>query len=68
MKTMVSKETIGKLPEIMTLTEIAAFLRIRRFRVWHLVHYGKLPSFRVGQAYRVTRADLENFISGGGKT
>jgi len=34
MKTMVSKETIGKLPEIINLTEVAAFLRIRRFRAW----------------------------------
>jgi excisionase family DNA binding protein len=62
---MNSKETIRELPEIMTLTEVAAFLRVRRHRSWQLVRRGQLPSFRVGKTYRVMRVNLEKFIKEG---
>lgn len=47
--------------EILTLTEVAALLRVRRAVAWRLVRSGRLPSFRVGKAYRVQRADFETF-------
>jgi len=52
-------------PKVMTLTEVATALWVRRAVAWRLVKSGKLRSFRVGKAYRVLRENLERFTKGG---
>jgi excisionase family DNA binding protein len=55
-----------KEPPIMTLTEVAAVLRVRRAVAWRLVTSGKLRAFRAGKNWRVQQVDLEKFIDKGG--
>jgi excisionase family DNA binding protein len=52
-------------PEILTLPEVAAYLRVKKPVAWKLVKAGKIKSFRVGKAYRVLASNLDLFTSGG---
>ena len=38
---------------LLTVTEVAAMLRVSKMTIYRLVHAGRLPSFRVGQSYRI---------------
>ena len=45
-------------PQIMTLGEIADFLKVHRSTLYRLIKQRKLPVFRIGSDYRARRADL----------
>lgn len=47
---------------LMTSEEIADFLRVDIVTVRRLVNRGELPAYRIGNEYRFTRSDLEEFI------
>ena len=49
--------------EVMTLREVAAFLRCHCATVQRLIHIGEIPAFRVGSDFRFLRADLNNWIA-----
>ena len=51
---------------LLTVTEIATELRVSRATVYRLVDSGILPHFRVSNAIRVRRRDLDDFIAGRG--
>jgi excisionase family DNA binding protein len=44
--------------EILTAAEAAALLRIHQKTVYKLAEQGKIPSFRIGRAWRFKRSDL----------
>ena len=48
--------------EIMTIRELAVFLKIKEKTAYKLVAEGKLPGFKVGGAWRFKRNDLEVWI------
>ena len=48
--------------EIMTIRELAVFLKIKEKTAYKLVADGKLPGFKVGGAWRFKRDDLEEWI------
>jgi len=48
--------------EIMTIRELAVFLKIKDKTAYKLVAEGKLPGFKVGGAWRFKRDDLEEWI------
>lgn len=48
--------------EIMTLKEVAEYLRVAEKTVYRLVGEGKLPGFKVGGAWRFKRSDIERWI------
>jgi excisionase family DNA binding protein len=48
--------------EIMTIRELAVFLKIKEKTAYKLVAEGKLPGFKVGGAWRFKRDDLEEWI------
>lgn len=52
------------LPELMTVTEVAAALRVSRATIYRLVHNGDLAGVRVGKAVRITRRAVREFMSG----
>lgn len=48
--------------EILTLPEIAKYLKVSRTTVWRWCNEGKLQAFRLGRSYRVHRAELERHV------
>ena len=48
--------------EIMTLREVAEYLKVAEKTAYRLVADGKLPGFKVGGAWRFRRADMEKWI------
>ena len=49
-------------PQIMTLGEIADFLKCHRSTIYKLIKQRKLPVFRIGSDYRARRADLVEWM------
>ncbi|HEU5011109.1 MAG TPA: helix-turn-helix domain-containing protein [Roseiflexaceae bacterium] len=47
---------------VLTVAEIAAYLKISPTTVWRHCVQGKLPAFRVGRQWRVERRDLDGWI------
>ena len=48
--------------EIMTVNDVAAYLKISEVTTYKLVQQGKIPAFKIGRHWRVKRIDLEEFI------
>ena len=44
--------------ELLTVQEVAAFLRIGRVTVWRWCRDGTIPACRVGRNWRIPRADF----------
>jgi excisionase family DNA binding protein len=51
--------------EIMTIREVAVFLKIKEKTAYRLVAEGKLPGFKVGGSWRFRRIDIEQWIEAG---
>ena len=47
--------------EIMTITELAAYLRCNRSTIYRLIKGGKLPAFRIGADWRFKRKLIEKW-------
>ena len=47
---------------VLTVAEIATYLKISPTTVWRHCVRGSLPAFRVGRQWRVERRDLEVWI------
>ncbi len=48
--------------EIMTITEVAQYLKISEVTTYKFVQEGKIPGFKIGRHWRVKRSDLDEFI------
>jgi excisionase family DNA binding protein len=48
--------------EVLTVNEIAGYLRVSETTVWRWCNSGKLPAFRIGRSWRIRRTDLEQHI------
>jgi hypothetical protein len=53
--------------DILTLVEVAGFLKIKYHRAAELARLRILPHFHLGRQIRVSRAQLESFIAHGGQ-
>jgi excisionase family DNA binding protein len=54
---------VNELPNIMTVDEVASYLRISKTTVCRWCNSGKLPAFRLGRSWRVKRHDMEAHIN-----
>jgi excisionase family DNA binding protein len=52
----------------MTVDEVAAYLRVEPITVQRELRRGRLPGNRVGKAWRLTKADLDEYLRGGDPT
>ena len=52
----------AKASEIMTVTEVADYLKISEVTTYKLVQTGVIQGFKVGRHWRVKREDLSEFI------
>lgn len=48
--------------QILTLREVATYLKLAEKTAYRLVSEGKLPGFKVGGSWRFKREDLEAWI------
>lgn len=48
--------------EILTLDEVAAFLRAGRRTVYRFAQNGDIPAFKLGGTWRFRRSELERWI------
>ncbi len=48
--------------EILTIREVADYLKIGERTAYRLAQEGALPAFKVGGSWRVRRVDLERWI------
>lgn len=48
--------------EILTLDEVAAYLKAGKRTVYRLAAEGRLPAFKLGGAWRFRRSDLDEWI------
>ena len=49
--------------EILTLDEVAAYLKAGKRNVYRLAAEGKLPAFKLGGTWRFRRSDLDEWIA-----
>ncbi|PSV44877.1 methylation-associated defense system helix-turn-helix domain-containing protein MAD1 [Photobacterium indicum] len=49
--------------QILTLKEVAAYLKLAEKTAYRLVSEGKLPGFKVGGSWRFKREDLDAWIA-----
>ena len=49
--------------EILTLEEVAAYLKAGKRTVYRLAHEGKIPAFKLGGSWRFSRAELDRWIA-----
>jgi len=60
-KAVMSKQT----PDVMTLNEVAEYLRIPRSTAYKLVQEGRIPGQKVGRQWRFRRAIVEQWLGEG---
>lgn len=49
--------------EILTLEQVAAFLKASKKTVYRLAQNGEVPAFKLGGSWRFRRAELDNWIA-----
>ncbi len=50
-----AEQAAGDLPELLTVREVAAYLKLHEVTVLNFARQGKLPGFKVGRAWRFPR-------------
>lgn len=48
--------------EVLTVQEVADYLKVTTKTVYEIIKQGSLPSFRIGRAVRCRRSAVEDFI------
>jgi len=48
--------------EILTVSEVADFLKVSRTTVWRWCNQGNLPAFKIGRNWRIRRSAVERII------
>ncbi|OCB02198.1 transcriptional regulator [Acidithiobacillus ferrivorans] len=49
--------------EILTLEEVAAYLKVGKKTVYRLAQQGQIPSFKLGGTWRFRRTELDRWIA-----
>ena len=53
--------------EILTVEEVAEFLKVSRDTVYRLTQQGKIPATKVGNQWRFTKTRLLEWLNSGGE-
>jgi excisionase family DNA binding protein len=48
---------------LLTVSEVAAAMRVSNMTVYRLIKNGDLPAVRVGKNYRIREADVERYLT-----
>ncbi len=50
--------------DILTIKEVAEYLKVTERTLYRLAQEGKVPAFKVGASWRFKRADIDAWIEG----
>lgn len=50
-------------PRFLTVTEVAATLRVSTMTVYRLINTGTLPAIRIGKSFRIREDDLGRYLA-----
>jgi excisionase family DNA binding protein len=50
-------------PGLLTVTEVAATLRVSNMTVYRLINTGSLPAIRIGKSFRIRGDDLTRYLA-----
>jgi excisionase family DNA binding protein len=53
---------VNREADILTILEVATFLKVAQRTVYRLAAAKKIPAFKVGGVWRFSRAEIENWI------
>jgi len=56
---------LDNVPELMTLDEVAIFLRFAKSTIYRLIDSRRLKCFKVAGSYRFNKSDVLEFVQGG---
>jgi excisionase family DNA binding protein len=48
---------------LLTVSEVAAAMRVSNMTVYRLIKNGELPAVRVGKNYRIRETDVERYLN-----
>jgi excisionase family DNA binding protein len=48
---------------LMKVQQVAHYLNVSKAKVYNMIEAGEMPCYRMGKAIRVSKADLDQFIS-----
>lgn len=55
-------QKVNPMNDILTIKEVADYLRLSRTTVWRWCNEGKLPGFKVGRGWRVHRSHVQKMV------
>jgi excisionase family DNA binding protein len=55
-------ESLHEMPDMLTISEVAKYLKLHELTVRRLAREGELPAFKVGRQWRIKRNLLEAWI------
>jgi excisionase family DNA binding protein len=61
-KLVISSDESANLPDMLTIAEVAKYLKLHELTVRRLAREGELPAFKVGRQWRIKRDLLEDWI------
>jgi excisionase family DNA binding protein len=54
-------------PEIMTIGEVAAYLRVHPSTIYRLLKHQEIPGFKIGSDWRFTKTAIDHWVTERGK-
>ena len=61
-KLVISNDEQESMPDMLTIAEVAKYLKLHELTVRRLAREGELPAFKVGRQWRIKRDLLESWI------
>ncbi len=52
----------GELPTIMTVREVAGYLRMHEMTIYRMARQGDIPAYKVGNRWRFNRERIQNWL------
>ena len=59
---MTEDAKLEEMPDMLTIAEVATYLKLHELTVRRLAREGELPAFKVGRQWRIKRELLESWI------
>lgn len=56
--------SVGAMPKVMTVSDLAGYLRVHRTTIYRLLKNGGIPAFRVGSDWRFNTEAIDNWRMG----
>jgi excisionase family DNA binding protein len=60
--TMTERRQLSTTGVLLTVSEVAAAMRVSNMTVYRLIKLGQLPAVRVGKSYRIRQSELDAFL------